>query len=91
MTDPATTRLVLKLQLEDVNAILKSLPTSSTDPVVISEVAAFKCIRAELWGRWKEEQGQSLAHSILKEQNANRETFKMLLSEEQQAERKSDH
>jgi hypothetical protein len=91
MMDPTTTRLVLKLQLDDVNAILKTLPASSTDPVVINEVSAFKCIRAEILRRWQEEHSQSLAHSILKEENANRETFKRLLSEEQQAERKSYH
>jgi hypothetical protein len=91
MMDPATTQLVLKLQLDDVNAILKTLPALSTDPAVINEVAAFNCIRTELCQRWQEEHSQSVAHSILKEENANREGFKRLLSEEQQAERKSYH
>jgi hypothetical protein len=80
--DPATARVALKLQLDDVDAILKTLPPSST-----SEFVAFRSLRDELIRKWQEISGQAYAYNILREENNNRIAFKRLLSEEQQAER----
>ncbi|KAH7068557.1 hypothetical protein FB567DRAFT_565247 [Paraphoma chrysanthemicola] len=88
--DPPSARLALKLQLEDVDAILKSLPTSSTDAKVVSEIAAFRSLRNELVKKWQEVTGQCFAYNVLREENMNRVAFKRLLSEEQQAERDHD-
>jgi hypothetical protein len=89
MMDPATARLALKLQLDDVDAILKSLPPSSKDATVAGEATAFRSLRDELHRQWHEINGQCLAHNILREENVNRVAFTRLLSEEQQAERMS--
>ena len=80
MMDPATARLALKIQLDDIDAILKTLPPSS-------EAAAFMSLRGELIRKWQEVSGQYFAYSILKEENNHRVAFTRLLSEEQQAER----
>jgi hypothetical protein len=72
--DSATARVVLKLQLDDVHAIMKTLPNNNTNGVVNSE--------------WHNMQGQVYAYSIIREQDAGQEVFKKLLSEGQQAERK---
>lgn len=80
--DPATARVALKLQLDDVDAILKTLPLSPT-----SEFVAFRSLRDELIRKWQEISGQAYAYNILREENNNRIAFKRLLSEEQQAER----
>ncbi|KAH7061719.1 hypothetical protein BKA63DRAFT_588339 [Paraphoma chrysanthemicola] len=88
--DPPTARLALKLQLDDVDAILKSLPASSTDAKVVGEIAAFRSLRNELVKKWQEVAGQCFAYNVLKEENTNHVAFKRLLSEEQQAERDHD-
>jgi hypothetical protein len=89
MMDPPTARLALKLQLDDVDAILKTLDSSSDDAATAGEIAAFKSLRNELIKKWQEVSGQHFAYSILKEENNNRFAFKRLLNEEQQAERTS--
>ena len=86
MMDPATARLALKLQLDDVDAILKTLPTSSDDPTTTSEIAAFRSLWEELVKKWQEVSGRSFAYNLLREENNNAVAFKRLLSEEQQAE-----
>lgn len=85
--DPATARLALKLQLDDVDAILKTLSPSPDDATATGELAAFKALRSELIRKWQEVSGQHFAYNILKEENNNRVAFKRLFSEEQQAER----
>jgi hypothetical protein len=89
--DPATARLALKLQLDDVDAILKTLPAASSTATTMSEAAAFRSLREELVRKWQEVSGQCFAYNILREENNNRVAFKRLLSEEQQAERKCDY
>jgi hypothetical protein len=88
MIDPATARMALKLQLDDVDAILKTLPTTSNDITATSEATAFRWLREELVRKWQELSGHYFAHNVLKEENGNRAAFKRLLNEEQQAERK---
>jgi hypothetical protein len=85
--DPATARVVLKLQLDDVDAILQTLPKASADVTVNGERAAFKMLREELVKKWNEVHGQVFAYNIIEEENANQAAFKKLLSDEQQAER----
>jgi hypothetical protein len=80
--DPETARLVLKLQLDDVDAILKA--HNST----MSEAAAFMSLRTELLRKLQEVNGQCFAYNVLKEENNNVEAFRRLLSEGQQAESK---
>jgi hypothetical protein len=81
--DPVTTRLALKLQLDDVDAILKAHTST------LSEAAAFVSLRTELLRKWQEVNGQCFAYNVLKEENNNNvEAFRRLLSEEQQAESK---
>ena len=46
--DPATTRIALKIQLEDVDANLKTLPKASSDAIASGERAAFCALREEL-------------------------------------------
>ncbi|KAF2252813.1 hypothetical protein BU26DRAFT_210110 [Trematosphaeria pertusa] len=46
--NPATAKLALKLQLDDIDVVLKSLPTSSSDIRAKNEVAAFRALRNEL-------------------------------------------
>ncbi|KAF1842825.1 uncharacterized protein K460DRAFT_290154 [Cucurbitaria berberidis CBS 394.84] len=87
--DPATARLALKIQLDDVDTILKTLTPSSHDANTNDEKAAFEALRSELVKTRNEVHGQVYAYNILKEENANRTAFKRLLTEEQQAER--DH
>jgi hypothetical protein len=89
MMDPATARVALRLQLDDVDAIIKTLPSVSIDPRVIGELAAFRSLREDLVRKWQEFSGQCLAYNIIKEENSNRAAFKRLLNEEQQAERAS--
>jgi hypothetical protein len=84
--DPATARIALKLQLDDVDAILKTLPPSSDDAAAMGEVAAFRSLRNELVRKLHEVNGQCFAYKVLKEENNNRLAFKRLLSEELQAE-----
>lgn len=85
--DPATARLALKMQLDDVDAILKAPPQGRSDDGAESERVAFEVLRGELVRKWNEVHGQVYACNILKEENANRVAFKRLLDEEQQAER----
>jgi hypothetical protein len=80
--DPVTTRLALKLQLDDVDAILKAHTST------LSEAAAFMSLGTELLRKWQEVNGQCFAYNVLKEENNNVEAFRRLLSEEQQAESK---
>jgi hypothetical protein len=86
--DTATVRVVLKLQLDEVDAILKTLPMTSDSGVINGERVAFTAFRDELLKKWHNVHGQAFANNIIKEENASREAFKRLLSEEQQAERK---
>lgn len=85
--DPATARLALKLQLDDVDAVLNTLPEGD-DVTISSERAAFHILRDELMKKWDEVHGQAFAYSILREENANRAAFRRLLNEEKQAERR---
>lgn len=82
--DPASARLAMKLQLDDIDVILKGLSSNNT-----SEITAFQAHRAELLKKWGEVNGQCAAMAILREENANRTAFSRLLAEERQAE--SDH
>ncbi|KAG9188181.1 hypothetical protein G6011_02104 [Alternaria panax] len=88
--DPATTRVVLKLQLDNVDAILKTLPKTDSNGAVNSERVAFAALHHEVLKKWDSMRGQIFAHSITREENAGRETYKKLLSEEQQAEHNHD-
>ncbi|KAI4680294.1 uncharacterized protein J4E84_007942 [Alternaria hordeiaustralica] len=88
--DPETTRIVLKLQLDDVHAILKALPNTSNDGAVNSERVAFAALRDELTRKWQEVHGRVFAHNMIRKENAGRESFRKLLNEEQQAERDHD-
>ncbi|KAI4610302.1 hypothetical protein J4E80_008066 [Alternaria sp. BMP 0032] len=88
--DPETTRIVLKLQLDDVHAILKALPSTSNDGAVNSERVAFAALRDELTRKWQEVHGRVFAHNMIRKENAGRESFRKLLNEEQQAERDHD-
>jgi hypothetical protein len=85
MMDPATARVVLKLQLDDVDALLKTLQSSSDNVASISEVAAFELLCNELVRKWHEVNGPCYAYNVLKEEN-NCLASRRLLSEEQQAE-----
>lgn len=87
MMDPATVRMALKVLLEDVGAILASLPSPTKDATATGEVAALRSLRGELIRKWHEINGQCLAHNILREENGNQRAFTRLLSEKQQAER----
>jgi hypothetical protein len=87
MMDPATARVALKLQLDDVDAIVKTISPTSKDPVVVGELAAFRSLREDLVRKQNEFSGQCFAYNILEEENNNRIAFKRLLNEEQQAER----
>jgi hypothetical protein len=87
--DGATARVVLKLQLDDVDAILKTLPKTNNSGVINSERVAFAALREELLNNWHNVHGQVFAYSIIREENAVQEAFERLLSEEQQAECKS--
>lgn len=86
MMDPATARLSLKLQLDDVDTILKTLHPDSSSATTASEVVAFTLLRSELVRKWQELNGQQFAYNVLREENNNRTSFKRLLDEEQQAE-----
>lgn len=86
--DLATTRMALRLQLDDVDAILKTLLTTNKDITATSEATAFRWLREELVRKWQEVSGQLFAYNVLKEENNNRSAFQRLLIEEQQAERK---
>ncbi|KAH4993882.1 hypothetical protein HBH95_050150 [Parastagonospora nodorum] len=88
--DPATARMALKLQLDDVDAILKAFPPNDINAAAMSEKVAFSMLGEELVRKWQEVSGQYIAYNILKEENNNRAAFKRLLSEEQQAERDHD-
>jgi hypothetical protein len=90
MIDLLTARVALKLQLDDVDAILKTLPRTSDDAATAGAITAFKSLRDELMKKWQEVNGQQFAYNILKDENNNRVAFKRLLTEEQQAERTSD-
>jgi hypothetical protein len=79
---------VLKLQLDDVDAILKTLPKASNDATLSGERAAFKLLREELVKKYNEVHGKVLAYTIFQEENANHAASKKLLSDEQQAERR---
>jgi len=80
--------MALKLQLDDVDAILKTLPPNDTNAAAKSEKVAFTTLREELLRKWQEVSGQYIAYNMLREENNNRAAFKRLLSEEQQAERR---
>jgi hypothetical protein len=82
--DPATVRLALKLQLEDVEDALRSLAATGTDA---AEMAALKALRNEIMEKWQQVTDRYLASHIPREENRNRVAFKHLLSEEEQAER----
>jgi hypothetical protein len=86
--DSATARVVLKLQLDDVDVILKTSPKASNDGTISGERAAFCTPREELVKKWNEFHGQVFAYNIIKEENANQAAFKKPLSDEQQAEHK---
>ena len=79
--------MALKLQLDDVDAILKAFPPNDINAAAMSEKVAFSMLGEELVRKWQEVSGQYIAYNILKEENNNRAAFKRLLSEEQQAER----
>lgn len=86
--DSATAQVVLKLQLDDVDAILKTLPKTDKNGAVNSERVAFAALGDELLRKWNNLRGQAFARNIGQEENSSREAYKKLLSEEQQAERK---
>ncbi|KAI8940504.1 hypothetical protein NX059_004181 [Plenodomus lindquistii] len=70
MMDPATARVALKLQLEDVDAILKTLSNTSTDAIAESERAAFTALRQELTKKWNEVHGQAYAYHVVQQESA---------------------
>ncbi|RYO67200.1 hypothetical protein AA0113_g4882 [Alternaria arborescens] len=88
--DSATAPVVLKLQLDDVDAILKTLPKTDKNGAVNSERVAFAALGDELLRKWNNLRGQAFACNIGQEENSSREAYKKLLSEEQQAERDHD-
>jgi hypothetical protein len=67
---------------------LKTLPKTSSDAAVSGERAAFCALREELVKKLNEVHGQVSAYNIIQAENANRASFKKLLSDEQQVERK---
>ena len=69
--DPVTAKLALKLQLDDIDVVLKSLRTSSGDIRANDEAAAFRALRNELVTKWMEVNGQCAAINILREEHAN--------------------
>jgi hypothetical protein len=85
--DPATARLALKFQLDDVEDALRELAPPGTDAAPAAEVAALEALRDELVEKWQQVTGQYLASHIPREENRNRIAFKHLLSGEEQAER----
>ncbi|CAN9467995.1 unnamed protein product [Alternaria alternata] len=84
--DSATAQVVLKLQLDDVDAILKTLPKTDKNGAVNSERVAFAALGDELLRKWNNLRGQAFARNIVQEENSSREAYKKLLGEEQQAE-----
>ncbi|CAN9365390.1 unnamed protein product [Alternaria alternata] len=88
--DSATAQVVLKLQLDDVDAILKTLPKTDKNGAVNSEQVAFAALGDELLRKWNNLRGQAFARNIVQEENSSREAYKKLLGEEQQAERDHD-
>jgi hypothetical protein len=80
--DPPTARLSLTLQLDDVNTILTSLPSTPTN-----ELIAFRCLRDDLTRKLQEVNSQTFAHSVMREENRNCVAFGKLVAEEVQAER----
>ncbi|KAL1795187.1 hypothetical protein ACET3X_007003 [Alternaria dauci] len=88
--DFATAQVVLKLQLDDVDAILKALPKIDKNGIVNSERVAFSALGDELLKKWHDIRGQAFAHKIIQEDNADRRVYEKLLREEQQAERDHD-
>ncbi|CAN9328659.1 unnamed protein product [Alternaria alternata] len=88
--DSATAQVVLKLQLDDVDAILKTLPKTDKNGAVNSERVAFAALGDELLRKWNNLRGQAFARNIVQEENSSREAYKKLLGEEQQAERDHD-
>jgi len=86
--DPASTRLAMRLHLEDIETILKR-NKENADSRANDEVVAFQALRAEIIKKWTEVNGKCAAMAILREENANRAIFTRLLSEEKQAE--DDH
>lgn len=55
--DSATAQVVLKLQLDDVDAILKTLPKTDKNGAVNSERVAFAALGDELLRKWNNLRG----------------------------------
>ena len=82
--DPATTKVILGLHREDLNAALQSLSKTSPDD---REGAAFAAFRDELMRGWNKLHDAVFTLIIVREDNAVREAFTQHSGEAQQADR----
>lgn len=76
--DPASARVALTLQFNDVEEILKTSGNAS-------EARAFTVLRTELVKKLQEVDGQCAAIDTLREENVKKATFMRLVAEERQA------
>ncbi|KAF2105400.1 hypothetical protein BDV96DRAFT_375790 [Lophiotrema nucula] len=82
---PASNRLALRLQLEDIDAILKGLRDGTSTATIAHEAAVFQSLREDLLRKLAEVNGQCVALALLKEENTNKITYAKLVAEEGQA------
>lgn len=82
--DPATTKVILGLHPEDLNAALQSLSRTSPDDL---EGAAFAAFRDELMRGWNKLHDAVFTLIIVREDDAVREAFTQHAGEAQQADR----
>ncbi|KAI4953447.1 hypothetical protein J4E91_002294 [Alternaria rosae] len=82
--DPATTKVILGLHREDLNAALQSLSKTSPDD---REGVAFAAFRDELMRGWNKLHDAVFTLIIVREDNAVREAFTQHSSEAQQTDR----
>ncbi|KAI4957719.1 hypothetical protein J4E86_004858 [Alternaria arbusti] len=82
--DPATTKVILGLHREDLNAALQSLSKTSPDD---REGAAFAAFRNQLLGEWNKLHDAVFTLIIVREDSAVREAFTQHSSEAQQVDR----
>ncbi|KAI4700416.1 hypothetical protein J4E89_010976 [Alternaria sp. Ai002NY15] len=82
--DPATTKVILGLHREDLNAALQSLSKTSPDD---REGAAFAAFRNQLLGEWNKLHDAVFTLIIVREDSAVREAFTQHSGEAQQVDR----
>lgn len=76
--DPATARLALDLQIQDIEDALRTLDAGS-------EAAAFRVLRDELTQKKSEIDGRCAAMSMLRAGYGERSVHRVLLAQERQA------